>query len=167
MAQPFKKKSTTGQLVPRSSNGNLHRHLQEVHGVHYTNPDVIGTGGAAGPRPPPAGPGRKKPVTGKFFSPGYHLVSLYYLCTYSQYDVYVRTGAFNGQRSITEFSPYPDAMSNEIHDALVVMRALDNRPFNVVECSGFRHFVEKATQKRYALPCRATLRNREQMYCHE
>ncbi len=61
---------------------------------------------------------------------------------------------------MTDFAFYTDREIQEVNDALVVMCALDNRPFNMVECRGFRYFVEKATKKRYVLPSRATLRSR-------
>lgn len=59
-----------------------------------------------------------------------------------------------------QFANFSTAEANDIHDGLVVMCALDNRPFNVVDCKGFQYFVDKATQRRYVLPCRATLRRR-------
>lgn len=55
---------------------------------------------------------------------------------------------------------YPVGQAQEQQNgiALAVMCALDHRPFNVVECEGFRYFVQTITQGRYVLPARKTVR---------
>lgn len=62
-----------------------------------------------------------------------------------------------GQTRITHFTRMSPREQEEITQAIVLMCALDNRPFAIVEGRGFRYLLEKITGKRYNIPSRSTL----------
>ena len=65
-----------------------------------------------------------------------------------------------GQMKITQFTKMSPEMEEELTQAIVLMCALDNRPFNIVEGKGFQYLMSKATQHRFAVPSRMTVADR-------
>jgi len=65
-----------------------------------------------------------------------------------------------GQTKITQFTKMSPEMEEELTQAIVLMCALDNRPFNVVQGKGFKYLMTKATQHRFSVPSRTTVADR-------
>lgn len=65
-----------------------------------------------------------------------------------------------GQTKLEQFARFTPQQQEELTQAIVLMCALDNRPFAVVEGRGFRMVLEKATGKRYTVPSRWTIKRK-------
>lgn len=63
-----------------------------------------------------------------------------------------------GQMAIQAFMSFSPEKTQQCHEALVLMCAIDNRPYYMVECHGFRYFINAISGGRYTPPSRATLR---------
>lgn len=61
------------------------------------------------------------------------------------------------QSKITHFTSFTAQQAEELTQAIVLMCALDNRPFSIVEGRGFRLLLDKATGRRYVIPSRWTI----------
>jgi hypothetical protein len=62
-----------------------------------------------------------------------------------------------GQLSLKQFAKMTANEEEEVHQAIVLFCALDNRPFAVVEGRGFQVLLNKATRGRFSIPSRRTI----------
>lgn len=66
----------------------------------------------------------------------------------------------SGQSRIVEYMKMTQYQKEEVTRAIVVMCAMDNRPFSVVDGRGFKLLLSKASGNRYDVPSRYTIKRK-------